>query len=1508
VKRAVAPLLTAVLLLALQLRGDAARPYQWIPRGFATFTPGQPIELRLRTNWPGDVTLKLYKLARSQSIALATTGASVETDALFSDHLMRSVVDPAANAKPSSQAQAQLGYLGLDKGVEHIVDVGPLPVGRYVALWGIDEARGVDLIDVTSIGMYVVDDGGHGPAAFALDMRTMRRRSDVSFAFYEPGKTIGLKPDAAGIVAIDDPNLPRGALVATASDGSMALATVGRPPGAQPFDPEAEVVEMQTDRSLYRPGQTAHFRGIFRRGDIGTYRVPTGTRTIELRDEHKPLAALSLALDEFGTVSGEFQLSDDASLGQYRISPEGPSSGVNFSVEAYRRPEYSIDVDPPPPNVIGGDRARFAAGVRYFFGRPAAGMNVHYQAYFSPNSFFGSTRSGVEVERESPPTPAPSATPTPAAGASPSPSPTPPREFTGDVRADAEGRVEVTVPTIRTEDEQTLSLYLDARDASGHTVRATSRMLVTPASFYLRVQPASYFVTSQEGIGLKVIANDYTGKPRASVDAGLEFASWTYDRVQKHWTRTPLDGSGLSVHTGSDGTILTTWRAPSSGLFDVTATARDEAGRRTWARRSFWVTAPGPHFDYHFESANLAPQQNSYKPGEAATLLATIPRGDVDALITVSDGGARALSIAHLPSLVSSIVVRPPADAASYSVTLTVPTTNGSTSATTVVRVDPPPRRLNVNVTPDRARYEPGAAARFTITVRDAQGKPARAQVALGIVDDSLLALQRNNVFDLFARFYGPRYGGTYSYATWANLNGPAGLIMAGRALVTIGRVQSRDIATIYQPGTVADVYSISASFDEVRKDFRETAFWSPNVVTGTDGRAMVSFNWPDSLTSYTADAAAITVSTDAGSGTSSSLVTKDFLVRLEVPRFLRIGDRASIVGIAQGRAGARGADLRFQAPSLGVADARSSVAFDKYATASAAWDVTASVLGSAPLRIAGASEQLRDAMELPLPVERATTAEHVRNAGQLPDASRLTLTLPSGYESGDVHLDLSPSVVGQLLQSFKLLQVYPYYCTEQTMSSVLPAAFLTRLAHRFALPVENVRAETIADQAITRLHELQHGDGSWGWWEHDGAHPFMTAYALYGLAELHDAGYDVSTWDLQRGSESLIAQLKSGNDDVLTLWGGHQAGAQWNTRAFMLFALARVQGRTTDRALFHDTDVQAQGLNAYALAVLGLAHHFAGDDASARPLLDRLNARAIDDGDFIHWQGATWHYAWEDDPVETTAYALRLNVALAPKSARVSKIVAWLRSQEHGSWWYTTKDTAAAIAAISESIESGSDEFTPHETVRVALDGKVLGSARFDSAFPGADASLRIPAAQLANGGTLTLEREGRGTLYWSSDWTRYLPAGRRTANDADASRLTHLHADLQTGISIQRRYTVPHRGRWRVGDEVGVELRVHMKSEQQYVAIEDAFPAGLEYLPVQYETGMNWSGIQFFDDRAAFFVPSAKAGETVVLRYRLRAMTAGAFTAPPPIAYAMYGPPSTAIGSPESVAVAAK
>ena len=74
---------------------------------------------------------------------------------------------------------------------------------------------------------------------------------------------------------------------------------------------------------------------------------------------------------------------------------------------------------------------------------------------------------------------------------------------------------------------------------------------------------------------------------------------------------------------------------------------------------------------------------------------------------------------------------------------------------------------------------------------------------------------------------------------------------------------------------------------------------------------------------------------------------------------------------------------------------------------------------------------------------------QHDRAAGSLPGSSAVTLRLDRGDDAGDLRVDLAPSIVAQLLADVRLLQVYPYYCVEQTMSAALPAVYVERLRKR---------------------------------------------------------------------------------------------------------------------------------------------------------------------------------------------------------------------------------------------------------------------------------------------------------------------------------------------------------------------------------------------------------------------------------------------------------------------------
>jgi len=813
---------------------------------------------------------------------------------------------------------------------------------------------------------------------------------------------------------------------------------------------------------------------------------------------------------------------------------------------------------------------------------------------------------------------------------------------------------------------------------------------------------------------------------------------------------------------------------------------------------------------------------------------------------------------------------------------------------------------LTVTIIPSKATYAPGERARFDIDVRDSHGRPVVADLGIGIVDEALYAVQASTDLDPLDTFYNRS---AYFYPTYNWFRPNEGLVKPGTTndLYAVNKSTARVIAG----APLSSSSAIAQAAPVVRTNFQDTAYWTPSVVTDASGHATISFVWPDNLTTWRADGLAITRDTDVGTGRGKALVTKDFLVRLEMPRFLRAGDRSQIVGIAQGMADRPDVTMKLATGALGLGTFDAALRLDANRSADVSWPLQAPGVGTALLTLSGSDGVRSDAMQLPLPLLAGTAAEHVRGAGMLPQNGSVAVTVPSGYVGGDVTVTLSPSIVAELVQNLRLLDVYPYYCTEQTMSAALPAIFIDKVLKRgdLASPSDISTSQIVAN-AIARLGQLQHGDGSWGWWENDNGHPYMTAYALYGLAEFRSSGYSVSDQMFDRGVDSLISQMSASNADTLAFWGGAQKGSEWNTRAFMLFALAEAspaKAKGEAATWYAQTLAHAKQLNPYALSVLGLAEHRLGNDAAARSLLALLDARAINDGDYTYWRGDTWHYAWEDDPIETTAYALRLEAALAPTSPTVTRVVNFLRAQRRGNWWYTTKDTAAAIYALTEATNPEASEFHPDETVRVLLDGKELRSVHVTTPIlDAAVAQIFIPATSIRNGGTISFERTGTGSLYWASDAVRYVPASAHSASD-DANRplFDRLFAKAPE-FSIARTYDAGHAGPWRVGDEINVTVTVSSREDVQYVLVEDPFPAGAEHQDEQGHAADDaWSGVQLLDDHAAFFATRLSAGYPLVLRYTLRVTTPGTYTAPAPTANAMYGPPVSAVGSGTTITV---
>ena len=84
----------------------------------------------------------------------------------------------------------------------------------------------------------------------------------------------------------------------------------------------------------------------------------------------------------------------------------------------------------------------------------------------------------------------------------------------------------------------------------------------------------------------------------------------------------------------------------------------------------------------------------------------------------------------------------------------------------------------------------------------------------------------------------------------------------------------------------------------QVRSDFRSTAFWQPDVVTGTDGKAFIKVKYPDSVTTWKAVARAASAGNQFGLGSETTRTQQPLIVRLQAPRFFVVGDRATVSAV----------------------------------------------------------------------------------------------------------------------------------------------------------------------------------------------------------------------------------------------------------------------------------------------------------------------------------------------------------------------------------------------------------------------------------------------------------------------------------------------------------------------------------------------------------------------------------------------------------------------------------
>ncbi len=140
--------------------------------------------------------------------------------------------------------------------------------------------------------------------------------------------------------------------------------------------------QLFTDRAIYRPGQKVHASAvsyIVKKGLDAS--VPGKSMELKfiLRDANwKQVAEQKATTDEYGTASVDFELPKEGQTGQYSISVNGTATEY-VRVEEYKRPTFEITFPKVNEKYTWGDTVVVKASAKTYAGVPVQGAKVEYQ-------------------------------------------------------------------------------------------------------------------------------------------------------------------------------------------------------------------------------------------------------------------------------------------------------------------------------------------------------------------------------------------------------------------------------------------------------------------------------------------------------------------------------------------------------------------------------------------------------------------------------------------------------------------------------------------------------------------------------------------------------------------------------------------------------------------------------------------------------------------------------------------------------------------------------------------------------------------------------------------------------------------------------------------------------------------------------------------------------------------------------------------------------------------------
>ncbi len=560
-----------------------------------------------------------------------------------------------------------------------------------------------------------------------------------------------------------------------------------------------------TDRPAYRPKETAQWKFIARTYNGSVYSTPSG-RTVEFQitDPRGTKVKEDKAdLNVFGSAWGSLDLTDAMPLGEYTIIfwDEGKKhqigSAILFRLEEYKLPEFKVSVQTPEEN---GRKKAFRLGEKveinvqadYYFGGAVANASVeivvHQSAFYhywhrphefpwfyedmSPeyqrNRYWGRGQDQI-IKRET-------------------------------VKTDAAGKASLTFDTPR-DSGTDLEYHIEARvtDASRREITGNGDVRVTHQRYYVYPEAEHNLYRPQDKVTVDFKAQDANDQPVetegtvkvtrerwyevwldpngrqvmgdelsrlqrgvfppvASKPGGqpwqLKFRGYEHDEILTRTLKTDTNGAAQLTFTPErDGYYRVAWVSQDNGKTNARPAAPITAETMVWV-----ATDATTELGYRQGGVEIIVDKDTFHVGQKTPVMLSVPTNDRYVLFTVEGENLYSYQLIHVTGTVK-LVELPVEEKHVPNVFLSAVMVSDRQIFTDTKQVVVPPTKnfVSVDVKSDREQYQPREEGTFTITTRDDHDRPIAAEVAFGLVDESVYYIQSDYAGDPRQFYFGTK-------------------------------------------------------------------------------------------------------------------------------------------------------------------------------------------------------------------------------------------------------------------------------------------------------------------------------------------------------------------------------------------------------------------------------------------------------------------------------------------------------------------------------------------------------------------------------------------------------------------------------------------------------------------------------------------------------------------------------------------------------------------------------